>query len=119
MTVADTRVKKSNKPKWVRGKTYARVMIVFMLLAVIAVGAGIIVSITMFRRLAKAYRVETLEKAVKLASSEIEAEDIDTWLKNGSDSKYEATKIKLQNILDNTPVPLSRPASGRRFSHRL
>ena len=103
MTVADTRVEKSNKPKWVRGKTYARVMIVFMLLAVIAVGAGIIVSITMFRRLAKAYRVETLEKAVKLASSEIEAEDIDTWLKNGSDSKYEATKNKLQNILDNTP----------------
>ena len=103
MTVADTRVEKSNKPKWVRGKTYARVMIVFMLLAVIAVGAGIIVSITMFRRLAKAYRIETLEKAVKLASSEIEAEDIDTWLKNGSDSKYEATKIKLQNILDNTP----------------
>ena len=94
---------KTNKRKYIRGKTYERVMMVFVLLGVIAVGAGIIVSITMFKKFARAYREDTLKKVVRLASSEIDPEKIDGWLSDGPDNDYAETKEELQNILDNTP----------------
>ena len=97
--------KNKNKPKlkWIRGKTYVRVMMIFVLLAVIAVGAGIVASIAMFRRFAKTYREDTLVKVAKLASMEVDADKIDYWLANGEDEEYLATKEELQHILDNTP----------------
>ena len=98
-----TESNKKAKFKWVRGKTYAHVMMIFVLLAVIAVGAGIIASITMFNRFAKTYRKETLTKVARLASLEVNADKIDYWLANGADDEYLSTKEELQNILDNTP----------------
>ena len=98
--MADT---KTNKRRYVRGKTYARVMIIFVLLAVIAVGAGIIASITMFNKFARVYREDTLKKVVRLAASEINPDKIDVWLANGSDKDFEDTKEEFQHILDNTP----------------
>ncbi|MBR3463663.1 MAG: HD domain-containing protein, partial [Clostridiales bacterium] len=98
--MADT---KTNKRRYVRGKTYERVMMIFVLLAVIAVGAGIIASITMFNKFTRVYREDTLKKVVRLAASEINPDKIDVWLANGSDKDFEDTKEELQHILDNTP----------------
>ena len=91
------------EPRWERGKTYSRVMMVFMLLAVIAVGAGIIASIVMFKKFTHSYREETLNKAVILAASELDVDKIDEWLTNGADSEYYRTKKEFQHILNNTP----------------
>lgn len=98
--MADT---KTNERRYVRGKTYARVMMIFVLLAVIAVGAGIIASITMFNKFARVYREDTLKKVVRLAASEVDPDKIDVWLAKGSDKDFEDTKEELQHILDNTP----------------
>ena len=90
LTVADT---KTNKRRYVRGKTYERVMMIFVLLAVIAVGAGIIASITMFNKFARVYREDTLKKVVRLAASEINPDKIDVWLANGSDKDFTSCLI--------------------------
>ena len=78
-------------------------MIIFVLLAVIAVGAGIIASITMFNKFARVYREKKKKKVVRLAASEINPDKIDVWLANGSDKDFEDTKEEFQHILDNTP----------------
>lgn len=101
--MADKKTEKPATHKYIRGKTYDRVMMLFVLLAVIAVGAGIVASITMFKKYARAYREETLTKVVRLARSEIDFNKIDEWLENGADEEYFSTKEDLQVILDNTP----------------
>ncbi|WP_051689100.1 HD-GYP domain-containing protein [Butyrivibrio sp. AE2032] len=101
--MADKKTEKPATHKYIRGKTYERVMMLFVLLAVIAVGAGIVASITMFKKYARTYREETLTKVVRLASSEIDFNKIDEWLENGADEEYFSTKEDLQIILDNTP----------------
>ena len=89
--------------KTTRGKRYIRVLMVFVLLAVVAVGGGLFTSITMFKKYATSYREDTLRKAARLAISEIDPDKIDYWLENGADEEYFETKEELQHILDNTP----------------
>ena len=86
-----------------RGKRFIRVLLVFILLAVIAVGGGLFASITMFKKYAMSYREDTLRKAARLAASEVNPDKIDYWLENGADGEFFMTKTELQHILDNTP----------------
>ena len=76
---------------------------IFILLAVISVIAGMFLSITMFTKYAKAYREDTLAKAARLAASVVNPYKMDDWIENGPDAEFERTEEELQHILDNTP----------------
>ena len=78
-------------------------LLIFIVLALISVAAGLYTSITMFTKFAKNYREETLKKAAVLAASEINPYKMDDWIENGPDEDFEDTKAHLQHILDNTP----------------
>ena len=102
--VTDSKVKERiSKSKLTRGKRYIRVLIIFIVLALISVAAGLYLSITMFTSYAKEYREDTLKKAAVLAASEINPYKMDDWIENGPDEEFEDTKGHLQLILDNTP----------------
>ena len=102
--MTDSKVKERiSKSKFTRGKRYIRVLIIFIVLALISVAAGLYTSITMFTKYAKSYREDTLKKAAVLAASVVNPYKMDEWLENGPDEEFEATKENLQHILDNTP----------------
>ena len=102
--MADSKGKERiSKSKITRGRRYIRVLMIFILLALISVVAGMYLSITMFTKYAKAYREDTLKKAAVLAASEVNPYKMDEWLENGPDEEFEKTKDELQHILDNTP----------------
>lgn len=102
--VTDSKVKERiSKSKLTRGKRYIRVLIIFIVLALISVAAGLYLSITMFTSYAKKYREDTLKKAAVPAASEINPYKMDDWIENGPDEEFEDTKGHLQLILDNTP----------------
>ena len=86
-----------------RGRRFIRVLLIFILLSVIAVGGGLFASITMFRKFAMSYREDTLRKAARLAASEVDPGKIDDWLENGADKEFYETREELQHIVDNTP----------------
>ena len=102
--MADSKGKERiSKSKITRGRRYIRVLMIFILLALISVVAGMYLSITMFTKYAKAYREDTLKKTAVLAASEVNPYKMDEWLENGPDEEFEKTKDELQHILDNTP----------------
>ena len=102
--MADSKSKERiSKSKITRGRRYIRVLIIFIVLALISVVAGMYLSITMFTKYAKAYREDTLKKATVLAASEVNPYKMDDWLANGPDEEFEKTVDQLQHILDNTP----------------
>ena len=102
--MTDSKVKERiSKSKFTRGKRYIRVLIIFIVLALISVAAGLYTSITMFTKYAKSYREDTLKKAAVLAASVVNPYKMDEWIENGPDEEFEATKENLQHILDNTP----------------
>ena len=102
--MADSKSKERiSKSKITRGKRYIRVFMIFILLAVISVIAGMFLSITMFTKYAKAYREDTLAKAARLAASVVNPYKMDDWIENGPDAEFERTEEELQHILDNTP----------------
>ena len=76
---------------------------IFIVLALISVAAGLYLSITMFTRYAKTYREDTLRKAAVLAASEVNPYRMDDWIAEGPDEEFERTEKQLQQILDNTP----------------
>ena len=78
-------------------------LLVFILLAVIAVGGGLVASVTMFKKYAMSYREDTLKKTARLAALKVDPDKIDVWLENGADEDYYETKEELQQITDNTP----------------
>ena len=86
-----------------RSKRYTGMLLLFILLAVIAVGGGLISSVIMFKNFAMSYREDTLKKAARLAASEIDPDKIDDWLENGADEEFYETREELQQIVDNTP----------------
>ena len=102
--MADSKGKERiSKSKITRGKRYIRVLLIFILLALISVAAGIYLSISMFTKYAKKYREDTLSKAAVLAASEVNPYKMDEWMANGPDMEFDLTVEKLQHILDNTP----------------
>lgn len=76
---------------------------IFIVLSLISVAAGLYLSITMFTRYAKTYREDTLKKAAVLAASEVNPYRMDDWIAEGPDEEFERTEKQLQQILDNTP----------------
>lgn len=94
---------KNSRSKSSRSKRYISMLLVFILLAVIAVGGGLVASVTMFKKNAMSYREDTLKKAARLASLKVDPDKIDGWLENGADDDFYETKEELQQIVDNTP----------------
>lgn len=102
--MADSKAKERiSRSKFTRGKRYIRVLMIFIVLSLISVAAGLYLSITMFTRYAKTYREDTLKKAAVLAASEVNPYRMDDWIAEGPDEEFERTEKQLQQILDNTP----------------
>lgn len=86
-----------------RNVRHKRLLIVWVLLAVIMATAITTTSISILTTQIRAARDQTVTGAAKLAAKEIDADRINGWLENGADEEYDATYDVLKNIFENTP----------------
>ena len=80
-----------------------RIMIVWVILAVIMAVAITITSVSIISSQIHTDRDQAVTGAAKLAAKEIDADRIDGWLANGSDDEYDRESDVLKDIMENTP----------------
>ena len=80
-----------------------RLIVVWVLLAVIMASAITITSVSVLSSQIKKDREQAVIGAANLATKAIDGDKINGWLENGKDAEYEETFEKLKNILQNTP----------------
>lgn len=86
-----------------RNGRHRRLLIVWVLLAVVMAAAITITSVGILTSQIKTDRNQAVTGAAKLAAKEIDADRIDGWLAEGADAAYEETNAMLKNVLENTP----------------
>ena len=78
-------------------------MIMLLVLSIVLAAAISFISIHLFTIRLRESREKTAIGSSTLASELINADKINTWLKNGRDDEYTATQKNLRNILTTTP----------------
>ena len=78
-------------------------MIMLLLLSIVLAAAISFVSIQLFTVRLRQSRENTAVGSSVLASELIDADKINTWLKDGRDDEYSATEKQLRSILKTTP----------------
>ena len=86
-----------------RSVRHRRLLIVLGFLAVIMAAAITFTSISVLTSQIKEDRDQTVTGAAKLAAKEIDADKINSWLRDGKDEEYDLQSAVLENILENTP----------------
>ena len=86
-----------------RTAQHRKLLIVWVLLAVIMAVAITATSITILTSQIRTDREQSVTGAAKLAAGTIDGNRIDSWLTDGKDSEYDAEFDMLREILDNTP----------------
>ena len=80
-----------------------RLMILLALLMLFTVAAIVTTSVVILNRTTREHRTEIIEHTAKLATTCIDGDKVDEWLKNGIDDDYKSTAKSLESILRNTP----------------
>ena len=80
-----------------------RLIVVWILLAVIMASAITITSVSVLSSQIRKDREAAVIGAAKLATKAIDSDKIDGWLENGKDDEYQQTYDALVDILQNTP----------------
>ncbi|MBO4897347.1 MAG: HD domain-containing protein [Clostridia bacterium] len=85
------------------GSRHKRLLVIWVLLAIIMAAAITITSISIFTKQIRSDRDSAVTGAAKLAAKEIDADRINGWLENGADTEYDAQSGVLKDIIENTP----------------
>ena len=86
-----------------RGGRHKKLLIAWVILAVLTVGAITFASIGILTSQIRNDRNLAVTGAAKLAATELDGNRINNWLKSGRDGEYELQNNMLKNILKNTP----------------
>ena len=82
---------------------HKRLLIVWVVLAVVMATAITITGVSLLSAQIREERVQTVTGAAKLAVKSISSARVDEWLENGKDDAYARTFESLKDILENTP----------------
>lgn len=91
------------KKQHTRSARYKRLLGLWVALTVIMAAAITITSVSILTSQVRKSRDQAVTGAAKLAAKEVDADRVDDWLENGGDEAYDANRLRLQNILENTP----------------
>ncbi|MCR5149907.1 MAG: HD domain-containing protein [Clostridiales bacterium] len=86
-----------------RDVRYKKLLIAWSLLAVIMAAGISFAGIKVLSSQVRTDREQAVIGAAKIAAREIDSDLINTWLEDGKDSEYEAERLMLENVLNNTP----------------
>ena len=86
-----------------RDMRHKRLLVVWVLLAVIMAAAITITSISILTSQIRANRDQSVTGAARLAAKELDGDKINTWLADGKDEEYEIQFEMLKDVMENTP----------------
>lgn len=86
-----------------RSSHQKKLLIIWVLLAIIMATAITATSISILSRQVRMDRTQSVTGAAKLAARFIDADRVNQWLLQGKDEAYEIQEQKLRDILENTP----------------
>lgn len=82
---------------------HRRLLVLWVILAVVMATAITATSVSILSSQIKQNREQTVTGAAKMAAKAINADLVNSWLKNGKDADYEQSFYMLKDILENTP----------------